>query len=48
MTQEEEVTDPSRKNVFVCAPETPIDDMLVYKWEVMDVFKGSQVIFSDI
>lgn len=48
MSQEEEITDPTRKNIFVCTPESAIDDMLVYKWEVIDVFKGSQVIFSDI
>jgi len=48
VSQEEEVADPTRKNTMICSPETPVDEKLVYQWEVIDVFKGSKVILQDL
>ena len=36
-----------RKNLFECTPDTPVKDLLIYQWEVLDVFKGSKMILTN-
>ena len=48
VSQEEEVADPTRENVFVCSTEDIAGDSLVYQWDFIDVTKGSKVILNDM
>lgn len=48
VTQEEEVADPTRENTFVCGSETNKNEQLVYQWDVIDVFKGSKIMLTEV
>lgn len=48
MTQEEQVTDPTRDNTFVCTPQEELTEDMVYQWEIIDILKGSKVLLGNL
>lgn len=46
----QEVVDPTRENIFTCAPESADlkTDGMAFTWTVIDVFKGSQMMLKDM
>lgn len=46
--QDAQVIDPTRANSFICEPQSPVDELFVYTWEVVDAFKGSKVMLADL